>query len=110
MKHSLDITLITNDTAKIQAVIDVFPVATDTTVWEEQYEISTIGLTIDGLHQATAMVRFHEDVGREAVRQAVLNVQSVLSGFDVGTKIQTHLCGHDEGLPCEVETVYEVVA
>jgi len=116
MKYSLDLTLYHKQPSEIQAVIDQLPTLTDTTVWQEQYEVSPISLADElsglpaGTYMASAMVRFHNNTDREAVYQAIINIQGVLQGFEVGTKIQKHTCGHDDGLPCEVEIAYEVVA
>lgn len=110
MKYSLDLYLVHRDQNKIQEVLSFLPSQFDSEVYDGDYTVSDI--IFDGkVYRAHASIRFNNDVSRESIYQLVLNVNGVLSDFEVGTFIQKHICYHDTNpsYPCEVEIVYEVV-
>ena len=110
MKYSLDLRLIAKDRLTFEGIQIYVPSKTDNRVWDVEYNNNIVIDEFTGLPVLTAQVRFHNDVDRTDVENAISSLQTIFNGLEVGSKIQLHICRHDEKPPrCEVETIYEVV-
>ena len=110
MKYSLDLKLIAKDRLILEDIQTYIPSKTDNRVWDVEYNNNIVIDEFTGLPVLTAQVRFHNDVDRTDVENAISSLQSMFNDLEVGSYIRLHICRHDEEPPkCDVETIYEVV-
>lgn len=112
MKHSLDLMIVCNDKTTLDAITNALPSADDSRVWAEQYQAPVQSVDENGNAVLSGMVRFHEDIDRTDIEDAVQSVGGMFSLCEPGSYLRLHDCYHDTTPPksCEVTTLYEVVA
>lgn len=96
MKYSLDIYLITNNQAIIDAVKSDLPARLDVTVWPNEYELVD-SVNMDGNKFIAAMIRFNDITNRQAIKTKIQDrlTPTILSQIFSGSYIKLHTCDHD---------------
>ena len=96
MVYSLDVHLVTNNNAVINAVMDQVPTKLDSRVWADRYDLST-GPDIEGNNYIHIMVRFNQDADRSVVWNWMKGKKDqVINKILPGSYIRLHNCFHDE--------------
>ena len=110
MIYSLDIFALCDTQAVLDAVEAELPSIANPIVWATEYEGSTQGTDDNtGYKFIACTIRFNLEADRDIVENAITSLSGILAGCEVGTFIQIHTCGHDDGSDCDATLVYEVI-
>ncbi len=109
MKYALGINIICNDQPSLDAVAAEIPVATDPSLWQQEYGGAVQELNMDGNKTLVSSLSFNNDSDRITVEEAIIGVAGVLTGCESGTRITLHDCNHDGSGGCVETMIYEVL-
>lgn len=111
MKYSLDVNIISIKQDVLDALKAALPLPSDAKVWIAEYSLEQIIPIGDGVPALVGSIRFHESVDRDAILQAVIDVEGIFPQCEVGSYIRLTNCFHDEvpPKPCTAEVIYEVI-
>lgn len=97
MIYSLDTVVVCNNQTILDAIKNKVPAKLDNQIWADEYTVSQ-GTSENGDSQVSIMVRFKEDVKRQAILTWIKNkAQAVQAEILEGSYIGYHLCDHDLG-------------
>jgi hypothetical protein len=109
MKYSLDCHIRTNNDGIRNAVKQLIPDASDSRVWDGEYQHSET--EDEGVMAFSCAVRFNVEADRAAVVASVKGLAGIINACEVGSFVREHKCYHDEEVPkaCEEETILRKV-
>lgn len=105
MKYSLRIHINSNNQGLLNAVKNVIPDVDNPIVVDGGYNIQEG--SIDDINYFMADIQFKEMIDRDIILQSIKGLNGVIHSCLSGSKVLGYIKNHEEGLPCEIETILE---
>jgi hypothetical protein len=91
----------------LNAVKNVIPSVDDPIVNSENYNIQEGILSPFEYNFFMADIQFNEEVERDTALQSIKGLDGIINACLSESKVIGYIHNHDEGLPCEQETILE---
>ena len=105
--YSIKVHINSDNQGILNAVKNVIPAIDDPIVNPEHYNIQEGILSPFDFNFFMADIQFNEKIDRDAVLQSIKGLSGIINACLSGSQVIGYIHKHDEGLPCEQETILE---